>query len=163
MSEDIKDESGNIKQFFFDLMNNNLDLIHVYNCNTSIRTLLTFIEEIPDKIVKDDIISSLIYSNFLEKNKNIKLPLNLFNDIHEGKVLHPDTLGLSYGFNSKNRLKLYGGGFGMGHYHEVSFDRTTKEYVYTLLTDSNREGNDLYSHSNWNEFKTLIFNYIIRS
>ncbi len=163
MSEDIKDELGNVKQKFLDLINNRLYSKHMFNYKSSNKKILKIIKKIPDKIVRDDILSAFIYEIFIGINQNIKLPTNLFNDIYEGKVLHPDTVGLSYGFDSNNRLKLYGGGFGMGHYHEVSFDSSTQQYIYTLLTNANKERNDLYTHSNWDEFRSLIFNHIMHN
>ncbi len=157
-------ENTNENENSIDLLKNNLDSIYVYNCNTTIGKILTFIEEIPDKIIRDDMVNALAYHNFIQnKNKNTSPPINVFNDIYEGKLLCPDTLGLSYGFDSNNRLKLYGGGFGMGHYHEVSFDSSTQQYIYTLLTNANKERNDLYTHSNWDEFRSLIFNHIMHN
>ena len=116
-----------------------------------------FLKEIPDKIVRDDM--WLRINSYIQINKKDNIPPNLFNEFFEGRALYPDICGLIEGFND-NRLKLYGGGFGQGHCHEICFDRSKRQYIYSTITVGDRRRNDKFSSSNWNEIQKLVLDYM---
>jgi len=113
-----------------------------------------FLQQIPDKIVVDDIMNYL--NNIKDKH--------FFSDIYDGKTIINPAPFLEYHSNS-DVIYLYEGNFGQGNYIGILYSTKEEKYIYFTsfdLYDINSQ-NKIYENQDWNDIHKYVRNHIFNT
>jgi hypothetical protein len=103
-----------------------------------------FLNELPDKIVADDI------QDYLSRKTN----KHFFSDIYNGRtVLSPNEL-MQY-YSNEDIICLYDGGLGMGNYSRVAYSTKENKYIYYTM-NSNEDPREDFKSDDWKKFHTHV-------
>jgi len=129
--------------------------MYINNLNIHIISMsLTFLENIPDAIVKNDLI------NYFENFDDFNYP-HIFYKIGEGNIFYPEC----YLYTNKDEINLYGGYCENGIYNKVKYNIEEKMYIFyceesILHSDYSKIG-PIFKTKSWNEMYDFIINYFI--
>lgn len=111
---------------------------------------------IPEKSIVNDL------KNVIEKNnsKDYSPYTHNFSNISEGRILHPNGM-IEYEYynlsKSNPEINLYGGGFGMGCYHNVMYNIQDSKYIYYVGESKSMQ--PIFSTDSWTELHKYVSNY----
>ena len=110
---------------------------------------LTFLENIPDTIVRDDLLN---YSQFLNVSDRLNYK-HIFNVIGEGNIFYPEC----YLYTNKEEINLYGGYCNNGYYNKLTYN--IKEQKYFFSREENEIGKPMFTTKLWVEMYEYIHKY----
>ena len=119
---------------------------------------LTFLENIPDAIVRDDLVN---YSQLKCSKSDFLNYKHIFNKIGEGNIFYPEC----YLYPNKEEINLYGGYCENGIYNKVKYNIEEKMYIFyceesILHSDYSKIG-PIFKTISWNEMYEFINLYFI--
>lgn len=116
---------------------------------------LTYLENIPDKLVRDDLTNHSNYSNYFNYN-------HIFYKIGEGNIFYPEC----FLYPNNEEINLYGG-VDNGYHLRLKYNIEEKQYIFY------REESSIFYHKendiieilcntvSWNEMHEYIHNFFI--
>lgn len=114
---------------------------------------LLYLENIPDKIVRDDLYK---YFYLFFNNKNFLIYKHIFHKIGDGNVFYP--VNFSENNNEKNEINLYDGFCDNGLYYVVVYNIKNCKYIFYQEKCNEMRERKLILHTEiWEE----MYNYII--
>ena len=111
---------------------------------------LTFLENIPDTIVKDDLVN---YSQCKCNKDDFLNYKHIFNIIGEGNIFYPEC----YLYPNKEEINLYGGYCKNGYYNKLTYN--IKEQKYFFSREENEIGKPMFTTKLWVEMYEYIHKY----
>jgi hypothetical protein len=111
---------------------------------------LTFLENIPDTIVRDDLVN---YSQCKCNKDDFLNYKHIFNIIGEGNIFYPEC----YLYPNKEEINLYGGYCKNGYYNKLTYN--IKEQKYFLSREENEIGKPIFNTKLWTEMYEYIHKY----
>jgi len=110
---------------------------------------LTFLENIPDTIVRNDLVN---YSQCKCKSDALNYK-HIFNIIGEGNIFYPEC----YLYPNKEEINLYSGYCKNGYYNKVTYN--IKEQKYFFSREENEIGKPMFNTKLWVEMYEYIHKY----
>jgi hypothetical protein len=110
---------------------------------------LTFLENIPDTIVRNDLVN---YSQCKCKSDALNYK-HIFNIIGEGNIFYPEC----YLYPNKEEINLYSGYCKNGYYNKVTYN--IKEQKYFFSREEESEKIPIFNTKLWVEMYEYIHKY----
>ena len=102
---------------------------------------------IPEKSIVNDLKNSIKY---LESKDHTPFTHNF-----SGRLLHPNTM-FNYNFANDFTIYLYGGSFGMGCYHQISYNIQDFKYIYSVGESS---VSPIFCSESWDDLHKYVSSY----
>jgi hypothetical protein len=116
---------------------------------------LSYLEKLPDQIVRDDLTDYLKYRDYFNYN-------HIFYKIGEGNIFYPEC----FLYPNNEEINLYGG-VDNGYHLRLKYNIEEKQYFFNRIDSCifDREENDiievLFNTLSWNEMHEYIHNFFI--